>query len=328
MVAVTQLPDDLAADVAASRIRAHLADREPLVVPGAAAGDFDVILRTSGSSDHAKSVGHSFDAVQWAASTSREVLGDPGWRWLLVLPATSTGGFMTVARSVQPPLVWPGAGGPFDASAFLDWYPGGAQATSMVSTHVARLLDAPGGAAFLRSMRCVLVGGGPLPAGLRQRCDQEGISAVATYGATETLGGCVYDGLPWPGVQVDIVDGEIVIDGPNLAASYVPGPQIARPWRSGDLGRWVDGGLQVIGRDDDQVPVKGVNRHLSEFEREALARPGVVEAVAIAVPDGADGYRVEVFVEDAAETLPRLSTGKPDRQELFRRASGQHRRVD
>ncbi len=327
-MAVTQLPDDLAAEVAAVRIRRHLADGEQLLMPGAASGDFGVILRTSGSSRKAKSVGHSFEAVQWAASTSREVLGDPGWRWLVVLAPTSTGGFMTVARSAEPPLVWPGAGGPFDAGQFLSWYPGGAEATSMVSTHVARLLQAPGGAAFLRTMRCVLVGGGPLPPALRQRCDEEGIRAIATYGATETLGGCVYDGLPWPGVLVDVVDGHIFIDGPNVAASYVPGPEIERPWPSGDLGRWADGRLQVLGRDDDQVPVKGVNRHLSEFEREALARPGVVEAVAIAVPDGADGYRIEVFVEDATETLPRLSTGKPDRQELFRRASGQHRRVD
>jgi acyl-coenzyme A synthetase/AMP-(fatty) acid ligase len=80
-----------------------------------------------------------------------------------------------------------------------------------------------------------------------------------------------------------------------------------------------------LGRVDDVVPVKGVNRHLWEFEREALRRPGVLEAVAVAVPDDVDGYRVVVFVEDAEQRLPRLETGKPDRRELLRRARGQRR---
>ena len=234
---------------------------------------------------------------------------------------------MTVARSVPEPLVWPGAGARFDPQQFLDWYPGGAQATSLVSTHVARLLGLAPGRAFLQSLECVLVGGGPFPESLREECLGLGIKAVATYGATETLGGCVYDGLPWPGVSVELVDGRVLIDGPNVAATYVPGPPIEHPWPTGDLAVLEGDRLRVLGREDDQVPVKGVNRFLADFERDAMSAPGVVEAVAIAVPDGADGYRVEVFVEDATQVLPRLPTGKPDRQELFRRASGQRRRM-
>ncbi len=325
---MTELPSGQSAQATAAEIRLRLLNRQALVVPGATAGDCDVVLRTSGSTHRSKSVGHSFDAVDWAARTARDVLGDTGWRWLVVLPPTSTGGFMTVARSLPVPLVWPGAGARFDAEQFLDWYPGGAQATSLVSTHVARLLGLAHGRAFLQSLECVLVGGGPFPESLRARCLDLGIRAVATYGATETLGGCVYDGLPWPGVSVELVDGQILIDGPHVAATYVPGPRIAHPWPTGDLAVLQDGRLRVLGREDDQVPVKGVNRFLADFEREAMSTPGVVEAVAIAVPDGTDGYRVEVFVEDATQVLPRLTTGKPDRQELFRRASGQRRRMD
>jgi O-succinylbenzoic acid--CoA ligase len=317
---------DAGAPDAAAHIRRMLADREPFAVAGAQPDErVDVVLRTSGSTGTAKSVGHTFDAVGFASRTSRSVLGDDGWRWLVLLAPSSTGGFMTVARSLQEPLVWPGAGGRFDPDAVTDWYPGGAQATSLVSTQLARLLSLRSGVTMLRSMRAVLVGGGPLPEGLRSRCTAEGIRAVATYGATETLGGCVYDGVPWPGVAVSVEEGRILIDGPNLAHTYVPGPALPRPWPTGDLGRWVDGRLQVTGRLDDQVPVKGVNRRLAEFEAEAMRRPGVVEAVAVPVPDDSDGYRVVVFVEDDEHRLPRLRSGKPDRQELDRRARGQRR---
>lgn len=326
MESVISLPDE-PLPAAAVRVRDLLRHRTPFAVPGAPETDAaDVVLRTSGSTTTAKCVGHRFAAVEWAATTSREVLGDDGWRWLLLLSPLSAGGFMTVARSLPEPLVWPGLGGRFDAQAFLAWYPGGAQATALVSTQLARLLDAPGGPEALRCMRAVLVGGGPLRPALRRRCEDADVRVVSTYGATETLGGCVYDGAPWPGVDVTL-DGEaqILLDGPNLAASYVPGPPLARPWPTGDVGHWEDGRLQVTGRLDDRVTVKGVNRHLREYEDAALARPGVTDAVAVAVPDETDGYRVVVFVEDAEHRLPRLETGKPDRQALLRRARGNSR---
>lgn len=300
-------------------------ERRAFSVAGAPPSDHEVVLRTSGSSATAKFVAHTYEAVEWATRTSRHVLGDDGWRWLLMLSPESTGGFMTVARSVPEPLVWPGVGGPFDAAEFVDWYPGGAQATSLVSTQLARLLETPGGPQLLASLQVVLVGGGPLRPALRERAEAHALRVVATYGATETLGGIVYDGVPWPGVSVNLREGEIRLDSPSLAATYVPGPAIPRPWGTGDLGRWQDGRLQVLGRRDDQVTVKGVNRHLWEYEEQALAEPGVTEAVAVAVPDTRDGYRVVVFVEDDTHRLPRLDSGKPDRQELLRRAHGDSR---
>lgn len=266
---------------------------------------------------------HTYDAVEWAAASANRVLGAEDWRWLLLLPPLSAGGFMTLARTQRPAMVWPGLGTRFDAAELTAWYPGAADATAMVSTQLARLVTIPAGIEMLRGMRAVLVGGGPFPDTLRRRCQDAGINAIATYGATETLGGCVYDGLPWPGVRVEIREQQIHLEGPNLSTSYVPGPDIPRPWPTGDMGRWQNGRLEVIGRLDDMVPVKGVNRHLTQYEQRALADPGVVEAVAVAVPDDVDGYRVVVFVEDAEQRLPRLSTGKPDRQELLRRARGQ-----
>lgn len=321
-----ELPADLAPVQMAHMVYRLLGERRRFAVPGAPTSEWaDIVLRTSGSVDTAKSVAHTYAAVDWAVATSRRVLSAHDWRWLLLLSPVSAGGFMTIARSDREPLIWPGLGARFDAHAVTGWYSGGADATSVVSTQLARMLDVPQAVEMLQRMKVVLVGGGPFPPALRDRCQSLQIPAVGTYGSTETLGGCVYDGAPWPGIQVEIRADQIHLDGPNLSASYVPEPLIPRPWPTGDLGRWADGRLEVLGRVDDVVPVKGVNRHLWEFEREALLRPGVLEAVAVAVPDDVDGYRVVVFVEDAEQRLPRLETGKPDRRELLRRARGQRR---
>jgi O-succinylbenzoic acid--CoA ligase len=318
---VIPLPDTPAPELAA-RVWELVHEGVSFAAPGAPVTDaVDVVLQTSGTSVAARSVGHTYAAVGWAAAAGTAVIG--AHRWLLLLSPVSAGGFMVVARSAEPPLIWPGLGGRFDARAVAAWNPHGATATSVVSTQLARLLDAA--PELLRSLDVVLVGGGPFHPQLQRRCAQLGINAIGTYGATETLGGCVYDGVPLPGVDVELIDEEIHIGGPHVARSYVPGPAITQPWATGDLGRWHDGRLQVLGRRDDRITVKGVNRHLREFEQEAMSRPGVVEAVAVAVPDVRDGYRVEVFVEDDDHRLPRLATGKPDRQELLRRARGDSR---
>jgi O-succinylbenzoic acid--CoA ligase len=322
---VIELPDQRLPDLARTVYRCLLAGTR-FAVPGAATTDAaDVVLRSSGSTATAKSIGHTHAAIRWAARASQGTLGAQDWRWLLLLSPVSAGGLMSLARTARPPLIWPGLGQGFDGAQVAAWYPGGADAVSVVSTQLARLLAVPEGVEMLSSMQVVLVGGGPLRESLRRRCREAGIHAVATYGMTETLGGCVYDGIAWPGVDVTIIDGRIHVAGPNVSASYVPGPPLQQPWPTGDLGRWQAGRLEVVGRLDGQVSVKGVNRHLREFEDAAMAGPGVVEAVAVAVPDEIDGYRVEVFVEDDQYRLPRLETGKPDRQELLRRARGDSR---
>jgi O-succinylbenzoic acid--CoA ligase len=315
----------LPTDVQPSQVAHLIATRTAFAASGAPTSDrADVVLLTSGSTGTRRAVGHTYDAIEWAAATANTVLGSDDWQWLLLLSPLSAGGFMTLARTQRPALIYPGPAR-FDAAQFTGWYRGTADATAMVSTQLARLLAVPEGVELLRRFQVILVGGGPFPAAMRRRCQDLGINAIATYGATETLGGCVYDGVPWPGVDVQLRDGQIHLDGPNLADSYVPGPRIEHPWPTGDTGRFRDGRLEVIGRLDDMVPIKGVNRHLADYEAQALTRPGVVEAVAVAVPDEVDGYRVVVFVEDADQRLPRLTTGKPDRQELLRRARGQRR---
>jgi O-succinylbenzoic acid--CoA ligase len=118
---------------------------------------------------------------------------------------------------------------------------------------------------------------------------------VATYGATETAGGCVYDGVPLPGVHVRLDDGRIVVGGPTLAAGYLGRPAETaaafgtgahgREFRTDDLGRWVDGRLEVVGRADDVIVTGGEKVAPAAVERVLVAQPGVRAACVVGLPD-------------------------------------------
>ena len=56
-----------------------------------------------------------------------------------------------------------------------------------------------------------------------------GFLVIATYGMSETCGGCVYDGLPLDGVGVAVgVDGRIRVAGPALFSGYLGRPDLTR----------------------------------------------------------------------------------------------------
>lgn len=142
----------------------------------------------------------------------------------------------------------------------------------------------------------MLVGGGRLPAELRDQARAAGITLTSTYGSTETSGGCVYDGRPLDQVTAALdASGEVVLAGPMLALGYRRDPGLtaerftAAGYRTGDLGTLdADGRLAIIGRADDVVVVKGVNVSLGAVERAAESVPGVRMCTALSV-EAADG---------------------------------------
>ncbi|WP_263139632.1 non-ribosomal peptide synthetase [Pseudomonas sp. RIT-PI-AD] len=132
-------------------------------------------------------------------------------------------------------------------------------------------------------------------------------------------------GKPLPNVAVHIVDplgrlksqgaaGEIWIGGRGVARGYAGDPVLsaerfrAEPWpgagrvyRSGDLARWrSEGGLEFLGRIDEQVKVNGYRIELGEIRSALLEHPGVREAAAVTDNDGQgnpqDGRRIAAFV--------------------------------
>ena len=173
---------------------------------------------------------------------------------------------------------------------------------------------------------------------------------------TETAGGCVYDGLPLGGVRVRMdADGRVVIGGPTLAAGYLDDPVATgaafvehddgRAFRTGDLGRWMDGRLEVLGRVDDVIVTGGEKVAPAAVERVLTAQPGVRAACVVGLPDpewGAvvaavlvvdappamDGLRAAVRavlgraavprVLRTVDALPLRGIGKPDRAAVAR----------
>lgn len=180
-------------------------------------------------------------------------------------------------------------------------------------------------------------------------------------------------GRPLHGVRVYVLDasrqlapslvtGEVFIGGIAPALGYVGSPQMtedrfsadpfadlpgSRMYRTGDRARWQnDGGLEFLGRADDQVKVRGYRVELGDLETNALTLPGVRLAAAkywasevwgglalylVLAPDDAPSLRelresLRRRVPDymlpplhaiiQLEQLPLLATGKIDRGKL------------
>ncbi|MER7765478.1 amino acid adenylation domain-containing protein [Kitasatospora sp. NPDC096140] len=144
-------------------------------------------------------------------------------------------------------------------------------------------------------------------------------------------------GRPLPGVRVHVLDaqlrpvrpgekGQIHLGGPGLARGYwrqagltaesfLPDPYAPLPgermYRTGDAGRWrADGQLEILGRFDDQVKVRGHRVDPAEIEAVLAAHPDVRQARVAADGSAADGSRVltayytlAAGADDAAEGI-------------------------
>lgn len=287
-----------------------------------------VVVGTSGSSGEPKLVELSASALGASATATAARLGGSA-RWLLALPAEHVAGVQVIVRAVlagAAPVVQDLRDGfrPADFAAATARLGDARRCTSLVPTQLLRLLDA-GGAALeaLRGYAAVLVGGAALDAGLRARAEAAGLRVVATYGMTETSGGCVYDGVPLDGVRIALADdpgsgtpaprpagagtpargeGRIHVGGPTLATGYLGRPDDTAAafacgrFRTGDLGRWVDGRLEVLGRADDVIVTGGENVAPAAVERALAAQPGVRAACVVGVPDPEWGQVVAAAV--------------------------------
>jgi O-succinylbenzoic acid--CoA ligase len=311
-------------------------------------GDADVplVVETSGSTGTPKRVVLARAAVLASVRASAARVGATG-PWVLALPPTYVAGLQVIARSLvaghAPTLLerdgWPSGEG---------WF------ASLVPTQLTRMLADPADVAALRRAHTVLLGGGPIGAGLRARAAEAGVRVVATYGSAETAGGCVYDGLPLDGVAVAVGEGgRIRIAGPTLFSGYDGRPDLTAEalvggwFLTSDAGRLdEDGRLVVIGRVDDVIVTGGLNVPGPAVAERLRQHPAVVAAEVLGVPDPEWGRRVVAFVVGPAglaelrdwvaeahprawaprqlvrlDAVPLLANGKPDRQALVRAAT-------
>lgn len=261
-----------------------------------------VVVATSGSSGGARLVVLSADSLVASAAATRARLGGDA-RWLLALPAEHVAGVQVIVRALlagAAPVVQDVRTGfrPADFAAATAELPPGRRHTSLVPTQLLRLLDAGGPALdALRSFDAVLVGGAALDPALRGRAEGAGVRVVTTYGMSETAGGCVYDGVPLDGVTADLEpDGRIVLGGPTVAEGYLGGPSFEGRFRTGDLGRWRGGRLEVLGRADDVIVTGGEKVAPAAVERVLAAQPGVRDVCVVGVADPEWGHVVVAAV--------------------------------
>jgi O-succinylbenzoic acid--CoA ligase len=303
----------------------HAADRPPAAAlrAGESTGPEEddehdptvAVVATSGSSGTPKGVLLRASALLASASATHDRLGGPG-RWLLALPAQHVAGVQILVRSLvtrtEPGVLDLTAGfTPAGFAAAARELYGARRYTALVPTQLVRLLDDDDGGggeglAELARFDAVLVGGAGTPEPVLGRARAAGVRIVTTYGASETSGGCVYDGVPLDGVRVRLEDGRILLGGPTLARGYRGGdPDGAflldadgtRWWRTADAGRWdanTDGRerLTVLGRIDDAVLTGGATVLPAAVEAALLQLPGVAEAVVTGVEDQEWGQRV------------------------------------
>jgi acetyl-CoA synthetase len=126
-------------------------------------------------------------------------------------------------------------------------------------------------------------------------------------------------GVALPGVELAVVDGELVADPasvPTFFAGYIGEPRAStRLWRTGDrVRRDDDGYLYFEGRTDDVIVSAGYRIGPFEVESALASHPAVAEAAVVAAPDDERGsvVRAVVVLRDGHEPSDALTRALQD----------------
>jgi O-succinylbenzoic acid--CoA ligase len=274
--------------------------------------DVAVLLCSSGSAGRVKIIPLTLRALLDHARAVCQHL-KVTWHdaWLVCLPFYHIGGLSIAFRCLTSgaSLVIAQSADPDGINRFID--KGDATIVSVVPTTLERMLAEREWVPYPKTLRAIIVGGGPVSPGLLGRCPQ----AYATYGLTEAGStvtcarpGCRdYErstcGPPIPGVQVRILNsegqevkrgeaGEIVVRGPGEAHTYWGDSQAAaKTFRSGwihtgDVGHMDETGFLIVeARRADLIVSGGENVYPAEIEAVLRQHPRVTDVVVLPLDD-------------------------------------------
>jgi o-succinylbenzoate---CoA ligase len=278
--------------------------------------DIAVVVSTSGTTGTPKGALLTAAALAASGHATHRRLGGPG-RWLLALAAHHIAGLQVLVRSAlagTEPVALAPAFAPAELPAAVAALGTGRRYASLVAVQLDKALRHPEAAAALADLDAVLIGGGPMPAGVAERATAAGVSVVRTYGMSETAGGCVYDGVALDGVSVRLDQGRIVLGGPTVARGYRnpvdPDPFREPGWyRTDDIGALDPAGvLTVLGRVDDAISTGGLTVLPNLVEAALSSHPAVADCAVLGVADERLGQQVAAaIVLVAGATAPTVA---------------------
>nr|WP_323741815.1 o-succinylbenzoate--CoA ligase [Salinibacillus xinjiangensis] len=278
--------------------------------------DIFTIIYTSGTTGFPKGVQLTYGNHFWSATSSALNLGiREEDRWLAMLPLFHVSGLSILVKS----LVY---GMPVHLhekfsvnDVHREIMEEGVTIVSVVTVMVEQLLERLQNESYPDSLRCLLLGGGPAPKPLLEKCKDEGIPIFQSYGMTETSSQIVtlsaQDALTkigsagkplFPaqlkiqqesGYDVPNVVGEIVVKGPMVTQGYFEREEANQDtfhddgWlKTGDLG-YIDeqGYLYVVDRRKDLIISGGENVYPAEVESALKGIQGVKDAGVTGIED-------------------------------------------
>jgi O-succinylbenzoic acid--CoA ligase len=190
---------------------------------------------------------------------------------------------------------------------------------SLVPTQLQRLLESPSMVAWLRRLRIIFVGGGPVWPELTDAAAAAQLRVSLTYGMTETaamvaalhpeefLAGARSSGtaMPHARIAIDPAENVAAIEGDSVFHGYWPHAREARRFVTEDLARIDEQGrLHILGRRDAVIITGGKKVNPVEVEAALRASGEFVDVAVIGVPDREWGEIVVACFASAGSRAP------------------------
>ncbi|EKE07788.1 MAG: O-succinylbenzoic acid-CoA ligase [uncultured bacterium] len=256
-----------------------------------------LLLYTSGSTGSPKIAILTMEQlIQNAQDVIRTIGLKPNDQWKLSLPLHHVGGLGILFRCIlaRATLV---LGESLDITHL-----------SCIPTHLYRATP------IYKKLKCILLGGAPLPNFPKY------LPIFTTYGLTEMGSTVTINQTVLPHRQAMVKeDGEILVQGPTLFHGYYNQPPQKGWFPTGDLGRWSNNQLEIIGRKDWMFISGGENIQPEEIEQHLIEHPMVRVAAVLAVDDPEFGKRpIAVIQGNPSFTFKKMQSFLEERIPKFK----------